>query len=70
MIGQLLGPVAGSASSWLGCKDYKASCRSKIKTYRGRGKSKDTCYQKRLALLIGNVLWQKTAVRAGKTNFS
>ena len=69
MIGQLLGPVAGLASSWLDAKTTKQAAEAKLKLTEAEAKAK-ILLSKRLALLIGNVLWQKTAVRAGKTNFS
>ena len=68
MIGQLLGPVAGLASSWLDAKTTKQAAEAKLKLTEAEAKARYCC-QKRLALLIGNALWQKTAVRAGKTNF-
>ena len=46
MIGQILGPVAGLASSWLDAKDNKAGRGSEVKTYRSRGKSKNSFVRK------------------------
>ena len=69
MIGQLLGPVAGLASSWLDAKTTKQAAEAKLKLTEAEAKAKILLSEKTL-WLIGNVLWRKTAVRAGKTNFS
>ena len=69
MIGQILGPVAGLASSWLDAKTTKQAAEAKLNLQRPKPKQRFCC-QKRQALLIGNASWQRTAVRAGKTNFS
>ena len=68
MIGQLLGPVAGLASSWLDAKTTKQAAEAKLKLTEAEAKAKILLSEKTL-LLIGNALWQKTAVRAGRTNF-
>ena len=69
MIGQLLGPVAGLASSWLDAKTTKQAAEAKLKLTEAEAKAK-ILLSKRQALLIGNASWQRIVARPGKTNFS
>ena len=66
MIGQILGPVAGLASSWLDAKTTKQAAEAKLKLKQ----KQRYCYQKRQALLTGNALWQRIVGHLGRTNFS
>ena len=53
MIGQLLGPVAGLASSWLDAKTTKQAAEAKLKLTEAEAKAKYYC-QKKQALPIGS----------------
>ena len=54
MIGQLLGPVAGLASSWLDAKTTKQAAEAKLKLTEAEAKAKILLSEKKQALPIGS----------------
>ena len=64
MLGQLLGPVAGLASSWLDAKTTKQAAEAKLKLTEAEAKAKILLSEK-----TSVADWEKILKLHGKTNF-
>ena len=69
MIGQLLGPVAGLASSWLDAKTTKQAAEAKLKLTEAEAKAKILLSEKTSVADWERIMAENSG-HPGKTNFS
>ena len=70
MIGQLLGPVAGLASSWLDAKTTKQAAEAKLKLTEAEAKAKILLSEKTSVADWERIMAENSGSSPGKTNFS